>query len=65
MKSVTEYRRFAEDCRELASKLKDPNDKRALLLMAAGWDKIANECAAKLAATGEQDSIGPLKAPDR
>jgi hypothetical protein len=36
MKTVAECRKFAEDCGELAAKLRDPNDKRALLLMAAG-----------------------------
>jgi hypothetical protein len=57
MKTVAEYRKFAQDCRELADKLRDPNDKRALLLMAAGCDKVADERAAKLAA-GELDSDG-------
>ena len=58
MKTVAEYRKFAEDCRELSAKLRDPNDKRALILMADGWDKVANERAANLAATIEQDPIG-------
>ena len=49
MKTVTEYRKFASDCRELAEKLRDPKDKQALLLMASGWDKVADERAAKLA----------------
>jgi len=43
MKTVAEYRKFAEDSRELAAKLKTPDDKRAVQLMAAAWDKVANE----------------------
>jgi hypothetical protein len=58
MKTVAEYRKFAEDCRELAAKLRDPNDKRALLLMADGWEKVANERAERLKNTGEPDPVG-------
>jgi hypothetical protein len=48
MKTVEEYRGFAEDCRKLAAQLADPEDKRAMKLMAAAWDKIANEREAAL-----------------
>jgi hypothetical protein len=43
VKTVAEYRKFAEDCRELAAKLNTPDDKRAQELMAAAWDKVANQ----------------------
>jgi hypothetical protein len=43
MKTVAEYRKFAEDCRQLAARLNNPDDKRAVLLMATAWDKAANE----------------------
>jgi hypothetical protein len=33
----------ADDCRELAAKLRDPEDRRALELMAAAWDKVDKE----------------------
>jgi hypothetical protein len=46
MKTVEEYRGFAEDCRKLAGALTDPKDKRGMELMATAWDKIANERAA-------------------
>ena len=62
MKTVEEYRKFAAACRELAAKLRDPNDKRALALMADGWDKIADERAAKLSA-GELGPTEPAKEP--
>jgi hypothetical protein len=43
MKSVQEYREYAEGCRLLAAKFNDPGDKQALELMATAWDKVANE----------------------
>jgi putative ABC transport system substrate-binding protein len=54
MKTVAEYRKFAEDSRELAAKLKTPDDKRALQLMAAAWDKVANEREAQLTAAARR-----------
>ena len=48
VRTVAEYRYFAEDCRTLAAKLTDPNDKRGMELMAAGWDKVANKREALL-----------------
>jgi hypothetical protein len=53
MKTAAEYRKFAEDCRELALKLKDPDDKRALQLMAVAWDKVADEREARFNRTAE------------
>jgi hypothetical protein len=47
MKTVAEYRQFAEECRKLAAKLTNPNDKHAVELMASAWDKIANEREAR------------------
>jgi electron transfer flavoprotein alpha/beta subunit len=49
MKTVDEYREFARQCRKLAAKITDPNDRRATELMASAWDKVADEYAAKLA----------------
>jgi hypothetical protein len=43
MHTVAEYRRYAEQCRELATKLTDPKDKRAIETMAKAWDKVANQ----------------------
>jgi hypothetical protein len=48
MKTVEEYRGFAEDCRKLAAALANPTDKHALQLMAVAWDKVANEREAAL-----------------
>jgi hypothetical protein len=53
MKSAAEYRKFAEECRDLAGKLSQPEDKRAVLLMAAAWEKVANEREAQLRRTTE------------
>jgi hypothetical protein len=46
MRSVADYRRFARECRRLAAALTEPDDKRALELMATGWDKTAEKRAA-------------------
>ena len=43
MRTVQEYREYAEGCRALAAKLTDPQDKVALELMAAAWDKAAED----------------------
>ena len=48
MRWVVEYRRFANECRRLAAALTKPSDRRALELMATGWDKRADEREAKL-----------------
>ena len=48
MHPVALYRQFASDSRLLAAMLANPVDKQALELMAAGWDKIADNCEAML-----------------
>lgn len=48
MKTVAEYRQFAQSSRELAAKLSNPKDRHAMLLMAAAWDKVAYQREAAL-----------------
>jgi hypothetical protein len=43
MRTVAEYRSFAVECRKLAAVLNKPEDKRAMEVMAAAWEKIASE----------------------
>lgn len=43
MRSATDYRRFARQSRRLAAALSEPADKRALELMAKGWEKAADK----------------------
>jgi hypothetical protein len=43
MKTVEEYRQYAEECRKLAAKTSNPKDKRVIETMADAWDKVANE----------------------
>lgn len=43
MRSATDYRRFARQSRRLAAALSEPADKRALELMARGWEKAAEK----------------------
>jgi hypothetical protein len=52
MRTVAEYREYAEASRDLASKTTDPNDKHALELMAKAWDKVANEREAAIKKIG-------------
>jgi hypothetical protein len=48
MKTVQEYREFAEDCRMLAKGISNPDDKRAVEMMATAWDKVADQREAAL-----------------
>jgi hypothetical protein len=43
MKTVAEYRLYAEECRKLAAKMTRPDDKQALEMIARAWDRIATE----------------------
>jgi hypothetical protein len=49
---VTEYRQFAHDCRRLAAMLTSQDDKHALELLAAGWDKTAEKRETAILASG-------------
>ncbi|MGB6661923.1 MAG: hypothetical protein WBE90_23275 [Xanthobacteraceae bacterium] len=48
MKAVAEYREFAAKCREMAARLTDPQDRRALELQASAWEKVAHAREAAL-----------------
>jgi hypothetical protein len=48
MKTVAEYREFAAKCREMAARMTDPQDRRALELQASAWEKVANAREAAL-----------------
>jgi len=43
MRTVEEYRQLAEDCRKLAIKLANPDDRRALEMIATSWDRVADQ----------------------
>jgi hypothetical protein len=43
MKTVAEYQLFAAWCREMATRITDTEDKRAVELMAEAWEKIAGD----------------------
>ena len=43
MRTVAEFRKHAEECRQLAKKLTLEDDKKAMVLMAAVWEKVAND----------------------
>jgi hypothetical protein len=43
MKTVEEYRQFAEECRKLADTISNPDDRRAVEMMATAWDNVADQ----------------------
>jgi hypothetical protein len=46
MKTVAEYRSFAEECRKLAARRLE--DKQSIESIAQAWDKIADELETQL-----------------
>ena len=48
MKTVAEYRLYAEESRRLAAKMARPEDKQALETIARAWDRVADEREAQL-----------------
>ena len=42
MRSVTEYRKHAEECRKLAQQAAAPEDRRAFQEIAESWELMAN-----------------------
>ena len=61
MKKASEYRRHAEECRELAARMASPAHRSQLLQMAKHWDGLAADRVAliqrhpELAQAGEQE----------
>ena len=43
MKKASEYRKHADECRVLAQKMADGEQRNQLLDMAATWDALAND----------------------
>lgn len=43
MQTTTEYRQNALDCRALAARARDADERKTLLKMADTWDAIANQ----------------------
>jgi len=57
MRKVSEYEQHATECRQMATKMKDPIHKRQLEDMAQTWAMLADERRKQLAkqqANGEQ-----------
>ena len=57
MRSASAYRRFARQSRRLAAALSEPADKRALELMAKGWDKAAEKREAMQRSQDQQEQL--------
>jgi hypothetical protein len=43
MQTVSDYRRNAQECRDLANRARDTTERVALLRMAETWDALAND----------------------
>ena len=43
MRTVAEYRKFAGQCREMAPRMTNPEDRKALELQANAWEKVADD----------------------
>jgi hypothetical protein len=54
MDEVAQYRKYAEDCRGLAAKVKISEHKTQLLEMAAAWDTVARQHKSGLAKTADE-----------
>jgi len=50
MITVAQYRQFAAQCREMAARISDPQDRRALELQARAWENVADQREAALKA---------------
>jgi hypothetical protein len=54
MRMASEYKRFADDCRQLARTLRKPEHKQRLQEMAAAWEMLAVERESQ-AASGDKN----------
>jgi hypothetical protein len=63
MRKVAEYQQHAAECRQMASRMSDPVQKKQYLDMAEAWAMLARERAKQLAKTsGDQEP--PAKTTD-
>ncbi|MFY9894865.1 MAG: hypothetical protein WAK63_12130 [Xanthobacteraceae bacterium] len=53
MEKVVQYAQFAEECRKLAAILVEPDDKKALEIMAYAWETVAKERQQQLSTRAE------------
>jgi hypothetical protein len=56
MKTVEEYRRHVEECRELAKRAQSPDDRKAILAIAMSWHKLAGDRERRLSKHGSTDT---------
>jgi hypothetical protein len=58
MRKISEYRAHAEECRQLARQIKQPEQQRQLEEMAKAWDMLADERQRQIAKP--KPSLKPL-----
>jgi len=49
MKTVEEYRHYADEARRLAERARTPDERKAILNIAMSWDRLAGDRDRKLA----------------
>jgi hypothetical protein len=59
MKKVSEYEAHAEECRRLASQMKDPAHKQQLIDMAEAWEMLAKARAKQLRQNSASIALEP------
>jgi hypothetical protein len=57
MKTVQEYRDNAAECRQMAKRMPQPEDRIRLQEMAQAWDRLARSREGKLLAGAEPDDV--------
>lgn len=61
MRKVAEYEQHAEECRRMATGMKDPKQRQQLQEMAAAWEMLAVERKKQLAK--QEVKLGPNEFP--
>jgi hypothetical protein len=61
MSTVQQYREYAEGCRALAERLTNPNDKRAVLMIAEAWDRVADAFGLSVVVTEKPCPVVPTR----
>ena len=63
MRKVCEYEAHAAECRKMAARIKNPDQKRQLEEMAHAWDMMAGVRRKQLKSNSRSDAVGELVPP--
>jgi hypothetical protein len=54
MDDIAQYRKYTDECRDLAATAENPEHKRQLLEMATAWETVVRQQNSELAATTDE-----------